>query len=221
MGLVDRYRTLDDLPGMLAVFPLPRVLLLPRAQLPLNVFEPRYLALVDTALATSRVIGMIQPTADAPSGERPPLAPVGTAGRITAYSETPDGRCLVTLTGIARFRVAEEITSPTPYRVCRPDFAPFAADLEADRGAETVDRDRLIATLEAYLDARRLEVNWDEVHSSSTEALVNALAILSPYGASEKQALLEAPDLSTRAEILIALTEMELGHGRDGGTALQ
>lgn len=207
---IDRYRTLADLPDRIPVFPLERVLLLPRAQLPLNIFEPRYLAMIDDCMAAGRVIGMVQPEPGA-AGDPPALARTGAAGRITAYTEAPDNRYLVTLTGIARFHIEEETTRATPYRTCRVSYAAFADDLTPHLGEEAVDRDRLVTMLRSYLDARQLQADWDEVHSSSTEALVNALSILSPYGADEKQALLEAPDLSTRAEILIALTEMALG----------
>lgn len=218
MSSVDRYRTIADLPRTLPVFPLARALLLPRAQLPLNIFEPRYLAMVDAALAGDRLIGMIQPTPGAADGDddRPPLVTVGAAGRITAYSETPDGRYLVTLTGIARFRLVAEVGEPAPYRTCRVDYGPFADDLSPNLGEEAVDRDRLLGAFGDYLEANSLQVDWDEVRAATTEALVNALAILSPYGPEEKQAMLEAPDLCTRAEILIALTEIELGHGKDG-----
>lgn len=210
MTPTDRYRTPGDVPDEIPVFPLERVLLLPRAQLPLNIFEPRYLAMIDDCMAGGRVIGMVQPAPGA-EGDPPPLAKTGTAGRITAYTEVPDNRYLVTLTGIARFVIAEETTKATPYRTCHVSYAPFASDLTPNLGEDAVDRDRLVAMLKTYLEARQLQADWNEVHSSSTEALVNALSILSPYGADEKQALLEAPDLRTRAEILIALTEMALG----------
>jgi uncharacterized protein len=216
MRLSDRYKKPEDLPQQIPVFPLVRVLLLPRAQLPLNIFEPRYLAMVDAALAGDRLIGMVQPAKGDEKVDVPALAPIGTAGRITAYSETADGRCLITLTGICRFRIESETTSGTPYRTCRIAYTPFVHDLEPNRGEASVDRERLLELLRAFLDSRELEVDWEEVHDSSTESLVNALSILSPYGPDEKQALLEAPDLRTRAEILIALTEMALGGGESG-----
>lgn len=216
MRLLELYKTPKDLPGRIPVFPLVRVLLLPRAQLPLNIFEPRYLAMADAALAGDRVIGMVQPAKGDEEVDVPALAPIGTAGRITSFSETQDGRNLITLTGICRFRIEAETTSGTPYRTCRITYEPFAHDLEPNRGEGSVDRERLLELLRAYLDSRELEVDWQEVHGSSTESLVNALSILSPYGPDEKQALLEAPDLSTRAEILIALTEMALGGGESG-----
>ncbi|MDP2621517.1 MAG: LON peptidase substrate-binding domain-containing protein [Hyphomicrobiales bacterium] len=216
MRLADRYKTPKDVPEQIPVFPLVRVLLLPRAQLPLNIFEPRYLAMIDAVLAGDRIIGMVQPAKGDEEMDVPALAPIGTAGRITSLSETQDGRYLITLTGICRFRIEAETTSGTPYRTCRIACAPFVHDLEPNRGEGGVDRERLLELLRAYLDSRELEVDWQEVHGSSTESLVNALSILSPYGPDEKQALLEAPDLRTRAEILIALTEMALGGGESG-----
>lgn len=220
MNLAERYRTPEDLPQVIPVFPLVRVLLLPRAQLPLNIFERRYLAMVDAALAGERIIGMVQPAKGDEEVDVPALAPIGAAGRITSFSETADGRYLITLTGICRFRIEAETSSGTPYRTCRIAWAPFAHDLEPNRGEGSVDRERLLELLRAYLDSRELDIDWQEVHRSTTESLVNALSILSPYGPDEKQALLEAPDLRTRAEILIALTEMALGGG-ESGSALQ
>lgn len=216
MRLADRYKTPKDLPELIPVFPLVRVLLLPRAQLPLNIFEPRYLAMVDAAFAGDRIIGMVQPAKGDEEMGVPALAPIGTAGRITTFSETPEGRYLITLTGICRFRIEAETTTGTPFRTCRIAHAPFVHDLEPNRGEGSVDRERLLELLRAYFDSRELDVDWQEVHSSTTESLVNALSILSPYGPDEKQALLEAPDLHTRAEILIALTEMALGGGESG-----
>ena len=206
----------EDLPDVLPIFPLAGVLLLPGGTLPLNIFEPRYLAMVDAVLAGDRIIGMVQPAKGDEEMDVPALAPIGTAGRISSFSETLDGRYLITLTGICRFRIEAETTSGTPYRTCRIACAPFVHDLEPNRGENGVDRERLLELLRAYLDSRELEVDWQEVHGSSTESLVNALSILSPYGPDEKQALLEAPDLRTRAEILIALTEMALGGGESG-----
>jgi Lon protease-like protein len=220
MSLADFYKTPADVPEVIPVFPLVRVLLLPRAQLPLNIFEPRYLAMVDAALAGDRVIGMVQPAEGHEEADVPALAPTGTVGRLVSFSETPDGRYLITLTGVCRFHIEAETTAGVPYRTCRIDCKPFAHDLEPNRGESAVDRERLLELLRAYLDARALEVDWAEVHSSTTESLVNTLSILSPYGAAEKQALLEAPDLGARAEILIALTEMALGGG-EPGSALQ
>jgi len=211
MGPLERYRTPHDLPVNLPVFPLAEALLLPRTRLPLTIFEPRYLAMVDAAMAGTRIIGMIQPvTADSSDDAPPAIQAVGCAGRITSYSEADDGRILIVLTGIARFRVVAENPVPAPYREVEADFTPFAGDLTAGLGEAEVDRRVLLDTLRSYLEARRLVADWDEVEAASTEALVNALSALSPYPAEDKQALLEAADLKSRAEMLIALTEMAM-----------
>lgn len=216
MGVCDQYRGPADLPQVIPVFPLGGALLLPRGQLPLNIFEPRYLAMVNDAMAGDRIIGMIQPESeddlsrqDDPAA-RPNLCTVGCAGRVTSFTETGDGRVLITLTGIARFRAVEEVPVIGGYRRFHIDATPFADDFCPGAGQTEVDRDRLICIFRAYLEAHDLEADWESVHASSNEALVNALAMISPYGPKEKQALLEAPDLRTRNEILIALTEMAL-----------
>ncbi|HLL26387.1 MAG TPA: LON peptidase substrate-binding domain-containing protein [Xanthobacteraceae bacterium] len=211
-------REMQELPPTMPVFPLAGALLLPRAQLPLNIFEPRYLAMIDDALAAPRIIGMVQPdeTKGAPSAA-PALYPTGCAGRITQFAETGDGRYLVTLTGIARFRIAGELSVATPYRQCRVDFEPYRRDLLPNDGADAVDREALLKILSAYLSANKIEADWQGIRQSPTEALVNGLSMLSPYGVKEKQALLEAPDLKTRAEMLIAVTEVTLAKGSGGG----
>jgi uncharacterized protein len=217
------YRGPGDLPDIIPVFPLPGALLLPRGQMPLNIFEPRYLAMVDDALrAGHRLIGMIQP--DTPPGtaqERPRLYKIGCAGRLTQFAETGDGRYLIQLTGVSRFRVEEEMAAPTPYRQCRVTYAPFADDFVARKGEEAVDREALLKALAAFLKANKLEADWAGIEQAPNEALVNALAMMSPYGPAEKQALLEAPDLKTRAEILVAVTEIELAKGGAGETPVQ
>jgi Lon protease-like protein len=207
----------EDLPGVLPVFPLPGALLLPRGQMPLNIFEPRYLAMIDDALGRGRVIGMIQPELSITDEDemrrrtdKPGLCAVGCAGRITSFAETGDGRYVIALTGLARFRVLDELPALTPYRQCRVDFGPYLTDLEPRRGEGAVDRPRLLKTFKAYLDAHKLEADWDGVQRASNEALVNALSMMAPYGPADKQALLEAEDLRTRAEVLIALTEFVL-----------
>jgi Lon protease-like protein len=217
------YRTPSDLPAKLAIFPLPAVLLLPRGEMPLNIFEPRYLQMFDDALAGNRLIGMIQPEFDTPEeAANPPLVEIGCVGRITGFQETGDGRYLVTLTGVTRFRVVEELSAMTPYRQCRPLYEDFVEDLVPGAGEDAVDRDALMKTLKAYLAANQLEADWSGIRGASNEALVNALSMMSPYGAREKQALLEAPDLRTRAEILVAVTEMDLARTRgDTDTSLQ
>ncbi|MGV8840161.1 MAG: LON peptidase substrate-binding domain-containing protein [Bauldia sp.] len=207
------------LPDTIPVFPLEGALLLPRGQIPLNVFEPRYLAMVDDALAGARIIGLIQPQEDA-DGEAPPLRAIGCAGRITGFSETDDGRYLITLTGVVRFRVIEEMATRAAYRVCRVTADPFRADF-AVAGEADVDREQLLGAFRAYLAAHDLEADWDSVARASNESLVNGMAMLSPYGPAEKQALLEAPDLKTRAETLVALTEVTLAREAGGAGALQ
>ena len=227
MGVTDRYRNVADMPEVLAVFPLRGAILLPRASLTLNVFEPRYLALVYHALAGDRMIGVLQPGPEAgnvesPTGKTFPLRRVGCAGRITSFTESEDGRLVIALAGLARFAVASDIAGDAPFRVCQVDFAPYAKDFIAGHGEDNVDRPRLIATLRSYLLANNLNADWDRINNASSERLVNTLSILSPYGPEEKQALLEAPDLRTRAEALVALAEMELAARDDGsGTSLQ
>jgi hypothetical protein len=216
------YRSPAELPAKIPVFPLAGALLLPRGELPLNIFEPRYLAMIEDAMKAERLVGMIQPDeSKEASAAQPALFKVGCAGRITQLAESGDGRYLITLTGIARFRILEELAATTAYRQCRVDFAPFAGDFVPQHGEEAVDRPALMRTLKAYLEANRMEADWSDIKNAPTEALVNGLSMMSPYGAREKQALLEAPDLKTRAETLIAVTEMALAQ-RDGSeTPLQ
>ena len=221
MGINVPYRGPDDLPRTLRVFPLSGALLLPRGHMPLNVFEPRYLALVDDAMKSDRLIGMIQADEES-GGETPPLYGTGCVGRITQLAETGDGRYLIELTGISRFRVEEELAVATTYRQCRVSYAEYADDFIARRGEEAVDRKAVLAALTAFLEANSLKADWQGIENAPNEALVNALAMMSPYGPAEKQALLEAPDLKTRAEILVAVTEIELAKaGSEGETPLQ
>lgn len=213
------YATLSDLPATLPLFPLSGALLLPRGRMPLNIFEPRYLALVEAALAGDRMIGMIQP--DDPGGEAtiPKLFGVGCAGRIVQFAETGDGRNLVVLAGIARFRVVSEETADTPYRQARANYAPFASDLEPGAGEDDVDRGAVLDALRTFTDATGVDFDWDNVEKAGNEVLVNALCMLAPFGIREKQALLEASDLKIRAATLVALTEIELA--RSGGSQSQ
>jgi Lon protease-like protein len=219
MPINAEYRGPADLPEVIPVFPLPGALLLPRGQMPLNIFEPRYLEMIDDALRDGhRLIGMIQPDATHSRGEAAPsLFRVGCVGRITQFAETGDGRYILELTGIARFKVADELSVKTPYRQCRVDFFPFIDDFTARKGENDVDREAVLAALTRFLKANQLKVDWDGINSAPNEALVNALAMMSPYGTAEKQALLEAPDLKTRAEILIAITEMDLAKKKTSG----
>jgi Lon protease-like protein len=219
------YRGPDAVPAVIPVFPLPGALLLPRGQMPLNIFEPRYLAMIDDALHSGdRLIGMIQPdpahqTADE---TRPHLFQIGCVGRITQFAESGDGRYLIQLTGVSRFRIEEELTVTTLYRQCRVTYQPFADDFAPRKGEDEVDRKALLRTLTAFLKANNLKVDWEGIENAPNEALVNALAMMSPYDAAEKQAMLEAPDLKTRAEILIAVTEIELAKSKTPGeTPLQ
>ncbi|MBO3758199.1 LON peptidase substrate-binding domain-containing protein [Ciceribacter sp. L1K22] len=208
-----RYLGADDLPETLPVFPLGGALLLPAGQLPLNIFEPRYLAMIDAAIATDRLIGMVQPSLTETSegetaSQRPPLATVGCIGRITALSETGDGRYIISLSGICRFRLLDETTKSEPYRTFR--IVPFISDLTCEDEEATVNRTALLAAFRAYLMANKLEADWESVERASNLTLVNSLSMMSPFGPAEKQALLEAPDLKTRAETLIAITEIVL-----------
>jgi len=209
------YRGPADLPQTIPVFPLPGALLLPRGQMPLNIFEPRYLAMVDDSLRDGhRLIGMIQPDTGRPGpDQKPSLYKVGCAGRMTQIAETGDGRYLIQLIGVARFRVEEELNVATAYRQCRVSYAPFLDDFVARKGEEAVDRKALLAALQAFLKANQLQADWKGIENAPNEALVNALAMMSAYGPAEKQAMLEAPDLKTRAEILVAVTEIELAKG--------
>ena len=218
------YRGPGDLPHTIPVFPLPGALLLPRGQMPLNIFEPRYLAMIDDAMADRhRLIGMIQPdTAHPGSEDRPNLYKIGCVGRITQLAETGDGRYVLELTGVARFRIVDEPHVLTPYRQARVDYQPFVDDFEPRKGEDEVDRKAVLEALTAFLKANKLKTDWEGVESAPNEALVNALAMMSPYDPAEKQAMLEAPDLKTRAEILVALTEIELARNEtEGETKLQ
>ena len=217
MPINAEYRGPGDLPHLIPVFPLPGALLLPRGQMPLNIFEPRYLAMVDDALRDGhRLIGMIQPdVAHSHKEDKPVLFRVGCVGRITQLAEAGDGRYILELTGIARFKVIEEMSVLTAYRQCSVTYAPFADDFVARKGEDAVDRKTLLEALHAFLKANKLKADWQGIESAPNEALVNALAMMSSYGPAEKQALLEAPDLKTRAEILVAVTEMELAKGRN------
>lgn len=206
MGMNAVYRSGTELPEILPIFPLPGALLLPRMELPLNIFEPRYLALVDEAFCSgARLIGMIQP-----EGEGPGLFQVGCVGRITRLAETGDGRYLITLSGICRFKVVEEMKVLTPFRQVRVDYALFADDFTAGLGEEAVDRPALLAALADFAEANDLNIDWEDVEKAENEPLVNALSLMSPFGPAEKQALLEASDLADRAEILVTLTRIAL-----------
>jgi uncharacterized protein len=224
MPINAEYRGPSDLPEIIPVFPLPGALLLPRGQMPLNIFEPRYLAMVDDALRDGhRLIGMIQPdVSHSPDESHPKLFQVGCVGRITQLAESGDGRYILELTGIVRFKVVQEQTALTLYRQCKVDYFPYLDDFTARKGEQAVDREALLKALTEFLEANNLKVDWEGIENAPNEALVNALAMMSPYGPPEKQAMLEAPDLKTRAEILIAVTEMDLAKKRTSNdTGLQ
>jgi len=207
MSAPRRYRNISDLPAVIPVFPLPGALLLPRSRLPLNIFEPRYLAMVDAAMDSYRMIGMVQPKdANADLAKAPALADVGCAGRIVDYSETDDGRYQITLLGIARFQLAGERDTGTPYRQVAADYSPYTDDLST-ASDPPIARERLMVALKPYLKERAMQTDWKSIEEAPSEALVNALSILCPFDPKEKQALLEAPTLKERAEALIVLLE--------------
>ena len=225
MPMNTAYRGPEAVPDVIPVFPLPGALLLPRGQMPLNIFEPRYLAMIDDALRSGdRLIGMIQPDPTHPGADpdKPHLFQVGCAGRMTQFAESGDGRYLIQLTGVARFRIAEELSVTTPYRQCRVTYQPFVDDFTPRMGEDEVDRKALLRALTSFLKANNLKADWEGIENAPNEALVNALAMMSPYDAAEKQAMLEAPDLKARAEILVAVTEIELAKSKTSGeTPLQ
>lgn len=223
MGMNAVYEGAKDCPAAIPLFPLGGALLLPRGQMPLNIFEPRYLAMIDDALKGERVIGILQPEPEnGRQPEIPPLLKVGCLGRITQFSETGDGRYIITLTGISRFRLLDELAVTTPYRQGRVSYDAFAADFVARTGEEEVDRKGLLKALRDFAKANDLKIDWKGVNEAPNEALVNALSMMCPFGPREKQALLEASTLKDRAEVLVAITEIELARGGgDPDTTLQ
>jgi Lon protease-like protein len=208
-----------DLPDTIPVFPLPGALLLPRARLPLHIFEPRYLQMLDDTMKTvHRLIGMIQPF-ETPGGEKR-LHAIGCAGRLTGFSETEDGRYMVSLSGLSRFRVKEEVQGFTPYLRCLVDWAPFARDrgpTEEDKGLARAD---FLDLLGRYFSANNLSTDWSALKEAEPELLVNSLSMLCPFTPEDKQALLEAPSLATRRETLVTLLEFALRSGA-GGEVMQ
>jgi Lon protease-like protein len=215
------YRKPSDLPVAIPVFPLGGALLFPRAVLPLNIFEPRYLSMVDAALVGHRLIGMIQPAgiiSPVPPGEtdNPDLSEVGCAGRITGFQETDDGRYLIALTGITRFRVKEELKHDGAYRIVRADWEAFADDLNIKPGVDDSVRSKLLAALHAYLETSGLKADWGAVEEAPVDTLINSLSAGCPFTNPEKQALLEARTLEERCAALITLLQMERP-GQGGG----
>jgi Lon protease-like protein len=224
---VHRYRRIEELPHVIPVFPLQACILLPRASLPLQIFEPRYLAMLDDIVGGNRIIGIIQPAGEggetgSPLDRAAPLRSIGCVGRLTAFQELENGRLLISLTGVARFELAGEVVAPAiPYRKFEVDYRKFADDFQPGLGEQQVDRNKLIDALRRYLEARGHEADWGVIAKSSTEQLVNSLSVASPFGVEEKQALLEARSLKARAETLVALAEIDLAGGGDVGRTLQ
>lgn len=209
-----------DLPETIAVFPLPGALLLPRGRLPLHIFEPRYLAMIEDCLKTKhRLIGMIQPREVPGTGEKR-LNAIGCAGRLTGFSETEDGRYMITLSGISRFRVKEEVTGFTPYRRCSVDWGGFGRDLGPTEEDPGFRREEFLALLGRYFAAQSLSTDWSSMKEAETELLINSLSMLCPFSPEDKQALLEAPSLSTRRETLVTLIEFAL-RGGSGDEVMQ
>jgi Lon protease-like protein len=202
-----RYHAYSDLPHSLPLFPLTGAMLLPRGQLPLNIFEPRYLEMVEYALQGDRLIGMIQPVENEETILKPRLSQVGCAGKIVAFQETTDNRYLITLAGVCRFRLTGDMQSATAWRAGFCDFAAFAGDLAEGAGGE-LQRERLLHALQTYLTSRDMQADWNSVLTAPAEALVNALAMMCPFAPAEKQALLEAQGFHERASTLLALLEM-------------
>jgi len=208
------YRRIADLPAQIAVFPLSGALLFPRWTLSLNIFEPRYLNMIDDTLSGHRILGMVQTTGGTKAV--PELARVGCAGRVTSYSETEDGRYLIVLSGVCRYVVRELTDVATPYRQATPDWAPFERDLLAADVTDLPSRGRLVSALRAYVERNQMQADWSAVEDAPIETLVNALCAGCPFETMEKQALLEADTLRDRAETLVALLEMDMP-GQGGG----
>jgi len=211
-----------DLPKSVPIFPLTGALLLPFSHRPLNVFEPRYVEMVDAALRGDRMIGLIQPedtTEESPRG-RSPLQTIGCLGRLTHFEESGDGRYFIILEGITRFRLAHELTVMTPYRQGMIAAEEFATDFNRNFGEEGVDRQRFVKMMRDYAEFADIELNWDEIDRTGTADLVNFCCMVGPYGPAEKQVLLEALTLEQRAETLIAMTEYEIARGGDKASPL-
>lgn len=212
----------SDLPDTIPVFPLPGALLLPRARLPLHIFEPRFLAMIDDTLKTShRLIGMIQPREGGPGGGENALHAIGCAGRLTSFSETDDGRYMINLSGISRFRVRQEIEGFTPYRRCEVTWAGFERDLGAAENDPTFSREGFFNVLGRYFDSEGLQTDWETLKEAEDELLINSLSTLCPFDPEDKQALLEAPSLVTRRETLVTLIEFALRGGSGQEDKLQ
>ncbi len=201
-----------DLPDVIPVFPLPGALLLPRARLPLHLFEPRYLAMLDDAMKTDhRLVGMVQPFENRDGDNQ--LHTIGCAGRVSQYSETEDGRYMITLAGISRFRIKAEVEGFTPYRRCEVGWGGFERDLGAEETDPSFNRDGFLETLSRFFDEQQLSADWETLKDAEDELLINSLSMLCPFDPEDKQALLEAPSLETRRETLVTLIEFALRGG--------
>jgi uncharacterized protein len=213
-------KQIPDLPDTISIFPLTGALLLPRARLPLHLFEPRYLAMFDDCLKTpDRLIGMIQPR-EMPKGGNI-LSSIGCAGRVTSFSETEDGRYMITLTGVSRFRIKEEVQGFTPYRRALVDWDSFGRDLGAEEHDRSFDREAFLKLLARYFQETGMDGDWSGIKGADAEMLINSLSMLLPFSPADKQALLEAPSLVTRRETLAALMEYTLAKGDDAHEAMQ
>jgi uncharacterized protein len=213
----------DELPAHVPVLPLSGALLLPFSHRPLNIFEPRYVEMIDQSLAGNRLIGLIQPedtSEESPRG-RAPLQKIGTVGRLTHWEENGEGRYFIILEGICRFELVNELTVMTPFRQAQIDASHFGEDFTRAYGEGEVDRPRFLKMMKDYAEFANFELNWDEINKTATADLVNFACMVSPYGAKEKQVLLEANSLATRAETLIALAEFEMARGKGGSVTLQ
>lgn len=221
--MVRAPRSVADLPRHAPIFPLSGALLLPFAQRPLQIFEPRFVAMVDEALAADRLIGLVQPidaSEESPPG-RVPVRQVGCLGRLTHFEEVEENRYFIMLEGICRFEIVEELETESPYRRALISTERFAADFRRGYGVERVDRARFVKMMRDYAEFADIDMNWDEVDRTGTADLVNFCCMVAPYGAAEKQALLEAETLADRAETLIAMAEYEMARSGSGAVALQ
>lgn len=217
-----RPKSIADLPNDVPIFPLSGALLLPHTHRPLNIFEPRYLQMVDYALRHDRLIGLIQPDSDTEESpaNNAPLQQVGCLGRLIHFEESADDRYLIILEGLTRFRLGTAIETDAPFRRYHINAEGFEPDFEPDTGEDAVDRNRFLTMMRDYAEFADLELDWDEIDETGTADLVNFACMVSPYGAAEKQLLLEAQSLVNRAETLMAIAELEMARAKSG-TVLQ
>lgn len=215
-----KYLSTADLPEIIPIFPLNGVILLPHTSLPLNIFEPRYLAMTDHALATNRLIGMVQPISEESRMEKPEIYNIGGLGKIVNFSETNDGRYLISLAGLIRFEIKDELKADTPYRQVEAEYTEFSDDLALADNAPNIDRNRLLPALKNYLEINKMNTDWEAITHAPSETLINSLAMICPFDPTEKQALLEAKGLEERCDILSALLQMASSSG-DPGSSIQ